>query len=68
VLSLASLGTLVACVRVGWRQALGGGVALALLSVPAVLSQNAVIAATALMALTAVLLGLASRWQQQPAY
>jgi len=68
VLSLASLAALVACVRVGWRQALAGGAALALLSVPAVLSQNNVVAATALMAMTAVLLGLAVRWQQQPAY
>ena len=68
LLSLASLAALVACMRVGWRQALGGSIALALLSVPGVLSQSNAMAATALMALTAALLGLTSRWQQQPAY
>ncbi|MFM1811575.1 MAG: Fusaric acid resistance protein-like [Cyanobacteriota bacterium] len=68
LLSLASLAALVACVRVGWRQALGGSLALALLSIPGVLSQANAVAATALMAVTAGLLGLASRWQQQPAY
>lgn len=68
LLSLASLAALLACWRVGWRQALGGSAALALLSVPAALSQTNVVTATALMATTAALLGLASRWQQQPAY
>ena len=68
VLSLASLAALVAAMRVGWQQALGGSVALALASIPAVLSQSNTPGATALMAVTAVLLGLASRWQQQPAY
>jgi len=68
VLSLASLAALVATVRVGWRQALGGSVALAVVSIPAVLSQGNTPAAMALMAVTAMLLGLASRWQQQPGY
>jgi len=68
VLSLASLAALVASMRVGWEQALGGSVALALVSIPAVLSQATPLGATALMAVTAMLLGLASRWQQQPAF
>jgi hypothetical protein len=68
VVTMACLGVLVICARLGWRQALGGSVALALLSALALVSQHAMVPATALLALTAALLGLAGRWQQQPSF
>ena len=68
LLSLANLAALVISVRLGWRQALWGSLALALLSVPAVLSQGDLLAATGLLTLTACALGVTIRWQLQPVY
>lgn len=68
VLCLSSLGTLVICARLGWRQALLGVASLAVLAVPAALSSNDPLAATLLMTGTAFGLGLSARWQLQQVY
>lgn len=68
VLCLSSLASLVVCARVGWRQALAGVGALALLAAPAVASQNDLVRATILLTGTALALGFTARWQLKPAY
>jgi len=68
LICLVSLAALVVCVRLGWRQALLGVAALALLSIPAALTQGDPLRATGVIALTAFALGVSARWQLQQVY
>lgn len=68
LLCLTSLGALVICARLGWRQALLGVVGLALLTIPAALSQRDPFMATVVLMLTAFVLGVSARWQLQQVY
>ena len=67
-IALATLGTLVIGLQLGWRQALLGATALAGLSIPAAFAQGHPPLATALIATTALGLGLSARRQRQPLY
>lgn len=68
LLCLSSLGAYLVCLRLGWRQALQGLVAMVLLSIPAALSAADPLAATIVMMLSAFALGLSARWRLQQFY
>jgi hypothetical protein len=68
LVSLAALSTLVIIARLGWKQALAGALALALLSCPVVLSQGHPLTLMLILSGTALGLGLTARWQLQPVY
>lgn len=68
LLSLASLATLVISARLGWRQALLGGLALSLLCIPAVWIQGYPAAAALLLMAAAMGLGVSARWQIKPIF
>lgn len=68
LLCITSLASLVAMMRLGWRQTLLGLLALTLLSVPALFSHSDPLLATAVMATTAMGLGLSARWQLMPSF